>query len=180
MRLICQCLDAYRADIDSPFHRNQAKECQHLRLTLPNLSTQTFLLLSTVRANILQYQSYLLAVRPIKRRPRLTPSIPPIRHATLPLPPIPTSQLALVPTTRRDEAAVGISLQSRGPNVRFCFFVLKIHIRIQIYKIDSHDMIWETRSDPASFSHTSRGRSPIYNDWGEMSKRLEDDTFRVE
>lgn len=35
-------------------------------------------------------------------------------------------------------------------------------------------------SDPASFTAASRGRTPTYNDWGEISKRLENDAFRIE
>ncbi|KAI5120761.1 hypothetical protein M0805_004725 [Coniferiporia weirii] len=38
----------------------------------------------------------------------------------------------------------------------------------------------EGPTDPASFTAASRGRSPTYNEWGDMSKRLESDAFRVE
>ncbi|KAH8108694.1 hypothetical protein DFH11DRAFT_1820183 [Phellopilus nigrolimitatus] len=38
----------------------------------------------------------------------------------------------------------------------------------------------EGPTDPASFSAASRGRSPAYNEWGDMSKRLESDAFRIE
>ncbi|KAL5482795.1 hypothetical protein ACEPAI_9390 [Sanghuangporus weigelae] len=38
----------------------------------------------------------------------------------------------------------------------------------------------EGPTDPASFSASNRGRSPTYNEWGEMSKRLESEAFRIE
>ncbi|THH09528.1 hypothetical protein EW145_g1941 [Phellinidium pouzarii] len=38
----------------------------------------------------------------------------------------------------------------------------------------------EGPTDPASYNAASRGRSPAYNEWGDMSKRLESDAFRVE
>lgn len=34
--------------------------------------------------------------------------------------------------------------------------------------------------DPASFTASGRGRSPMYNEWGEISRRLESDSFRIE
>ena len=108
-------------------------------------------------------------VRPADVAPSDRP--PAVRHQLHALAALPAPQLAqqppvLVPRPPR------IPVLTRRPDVSH-----PLHSRY--FCLHFLTALFPPPSDPASYTR-ARQRSPVYNDWGEIGKRLNDDTSRIE